>query len=82
MDTWPDLDTSACAPLKKLQLRSPLLLELKAKQLNITRRSYLSRIEMMFCIEMIVGVIWKKPGAVHKARFMAKSLYSNVMYAF
>ena len=28
------------------------------------------------------GISWKKPGAVHKARFMANSLYSNVMYAF
>ena len=28
------------------------------------------------------GVNWKKPGAVHKARFMSNSLYSNVMYAF
>ena len=28
------------------------------------------------------GVSWKKPGAVHKARFMANSLYSNKMFAF
>jgi hypothetical protein len=28
------------------------------------------------------GIIWKKPGAVHKARFMANGLYSNVMFAF
>ena len=28
------------------------------------------------------GVSWKKPGANHKARFMANGLYSNVMFAF
>ena len=28
------------------------------------------------------GVRWKKPGAVHKARFMGNGLYSNIMFAF
>lgn len=37
-DTWPDLDTSARAPFKKLQLRSPLLLELKAKAIEYYTR--------------------------------------------
>ena len=28
------------------------------------------------------GISWKKPGPVHKARFMANGLYSNKMFAF
>jgi hypothetical protein len=28
------------------------------------------------------SISWKKPGAVHKARFMANGLYSNFVFAF
>ena len=98
-DIWPDLDTSASAPFKKLQLRSPLLLDLKTKAIDYymkilsvkNRNDVLPRDDYRQLAETSLmllggippgGVTWKKPGAVHKARFMANSLYSNVMYAF
>ena len=100
-NVWPDLNTTADTPTRKLNIHSRHLRELKHSALEFyssilstkNRNGVLPRDDYRQLAEtslVILGgdlppgraLFWHKPGATHKARFMAFGIYANMMFSF
>ena len=98
---WPNLNTGADFPTKKLDIRGRHLVDLTEEAIefytsilsNKNSRNVLPRDDYRTLAEtslVILGgqlpagrnLFWHKPGATHKARFMAFGIYANMKYSF